>query len=69
MGDFSQIYNKASDRYDSTAVIRDSKLWGTKYIVLPNPMYGNWEHTLYPRGKQLSAMDKALIKISHIIGY
>ena len=21
--------------------------WGTKWIVLPNPMYGSWEHSLY----------------------
>jgi len=35
--------------------------WGTKWIMLPNPMYGGWEQALYryqrgiPRGEKLKA--------------
>ncbi len=69
MGDFDEIYKKGSSLYDSTAVWRDSQLWGTRFIVMPNPMYGTWEYTLFPRGKKLTDLDKAMIKINHIIGY
>ncbi len=69
MGDFDQIYKMGSKEYDSTALWRDSNLWGTRYIVMPNPMYGTWEHTLFPRGKKLTALDRALIKINHIKGF
>jgi 5'-nucleotidase (lipoprotein e(P4) family) len=38
-----------------------SDYWGTKWIMLPNPMYGSWEQALYgydrnlPRGEKLKA--------------
>ena len=69
MGDFDEVYNKASAKYDSTAIWRDSRLWGSRYIVMPNPMYGTWEYTLFPQGKKLTALDKAMIKIKNIVGF
>ncbi len=69
MGDFDEIYRKGSSQYDSSAVWKDSNLWGIRYIVMPNPMYGTWEYSLFPRGKTLTDKDKAEIKINHITGY
>lgn len=47
-------------------VEKNKGLFGTKYIALPNPVYGNWERALEtdyshsPAEKQLEARDKAL---------
>ena len=32
--------------------------WGTKWIVLPNPMYGSWERSLYGFDRQLSRSER-----------
>jgi 5'-nucleotidase (lipoprotein e(P4) family) len=50
--------NEAARRY--------SAYWGTKWIMLPNPMYGGWEDALYgydrtlPRGGKLKAKSEQL---------
>ena len=32
--------------------------WGTKWIVLPNPMYGSWERSLYGFDRSLSRSER-----------
>ena len=32
--------------------------WGTKWIVLPNPMYGSWERSLYRFDRSLSRSER-----------
>lgn len=39
---------------------RDQALFGDKYIVLPNPMYGDWENALYD--KLLSPTNKVWLR-------
>ena len=39
-----------------SAVERDKAKFGTRFIVLPNPMYGNWEDAIYDNNPQLSRM-------------
>ncbi|MRR23440.1 hypothetical protein EG830_10745 [bacterium] len=42
LADLGGNYEKRGGDYGFGAVDTDRKLFGTKYIVLPNPMYGNW---------------------------
>ncbi len=42
LADHSGLYEKRGSDYGFEAVDADRHLFGTKYIVLPNPMYGNW---------------------------
>lgn len=44
--DFNQLFDKASHEMRGTIVDQMRKEFGTRYIVLPNPMYGDWEYTL-----------------------
>ncbi len=46
LADHSGIYEKRGADHGFAAVDADRKLFGTRYIVLPNPMYGNWLNEL-----------------------
>jgi 5'-nucleotidase (lipoprotein e(P4) family) len=39
-----------------------SAYWGTKWIMLPNPMYGSWEQALYGYDRHLDRGDKLRLK-------
>ena len=47
LNDFSAIFADKSikERFQEVDQHRDS--WGTRFIVMPNPMYGEWEGTIY----------------------
>jgi len=40
--DFDEIYKERDQNYGKDLVAKDASLWGTKYIIIPNPMYGEW---------------------------
>ncbi|MDZ7633017.1 MAG: HAD family acid phosphatase [Bacteroidales bacterium] len=46
LADHSGLYEKRGPDHGFAAVDADKKLFGTRYIVLPNPMYGNWLNEL-----------------------
>lgn len=57
LSDFSNVFYR--ERKDTkTQVDLTQNLFGTKFIVLPNPMYGDWEKLLY-KGDKLNEADKA----------
>lgn len=59
LGDFAELFDEKPGDARSTLVDTKKSQWGKKFIVLPNPMYGDWEWALYnndrkitPRGKE-----------------
>ncbi|MCI0523262.1 MAG: 5'-nucleotidase, lipoprotein e(P4) family [Bacteroidales bacterium] len=46
LADHSGAYEKRGPDHGFAAVDADRRLFGTKYIVLPNPMYGTWLNDL-----------------------
>jgi 5'-nucleotidase (lipoprotein e(P4) family) len=42
LADISGVYEKRGSDFGFDAVDADRELFGTRYIVLPNPMYGTW---------------------------
>lgn len=40
--------------------------WGTRWILIPNPLYGNWERALYDYNFRLSRQEKINSKIRHL---
>ncbi|MDX9728115.1 MAG: 5'-nucleotidase, lipoprotein e(P4) family [Bacteroidales bacterium] len=46
LADLSGAYEKRGADFGFGTVDADRQLFGTKYIVLPNPMYGNWLNDL-----------------------
>jgi 5'-nucleotidase (lipoprotein e(P4) family) len=47
LDDFSDVFERRStaERFAETDKARE--LWGKRFIVLPNAMYGTWENAIY----------------------
>jgi len=60
LNDFAEVFEK-SKTVDSrlNAAERNKSAFGTRFIVLPNPMYGNWENAIYDYNFKLSEEQKA----------
>lgn len=58
LNDFADIFERKSiqERFDATDKFKNE--WGTKFIVLPNPMYGEWENALYEYKRSLTPDEK-----------
>ncbi|WP_421941377.1 5'-nucleotidase, lipoprotein e(P4) family [Pedobacter sp.] len=67
LSDFSNVfYREGKDTFEQ--VNGSQALFGTRYIVLPNPMYGDWEKPLY-QGEKLSEQDKARQRLERLKSY
>ncbi len=47
LGDFEQLFQGKSSRERNRLVDQDSNQFGRRFIMLPNPMYGEWEGATY----------------------
>jgi len=45
--DFDEIFKEREINLGFDNVAKNKDLFGTKYIMLPNPMYGEWEKAVY----------------------
>ncbi len=57
LNDFSNVFERKSVADRFAEVDRTRELFGGKYIVLPNAMYGDWESAIYEYGR-LSEIEK-----------
>jgi len=70
LSDFSSIFENSSTKERNTNADNSSALFGKKYIVLPNPMYGDWETKGIYEGKHdWSTQQKDSIRLKKIISY
>lgn len=52
LSDFSDLYYRKNDGKTAVEkVMANPDVFGSKFIVLPNPMYGDWETSLYKNNK------------------
>ena len=58
LDDLSNIYEKKSVADRFAEVDKTQAMFGQKFIVLPNAMYGTWENAIYDYGR-LSDIEKA----------
>lgn len=47
LADFSNLFEGKTPEERSAAVDEARRRFGTQFIVLPNPMYGDWENAIY----------------------
>lgn len=64
LGDFNNDFDNRTDNYAFESVDANKDMFGTKYIILPNPMYGTWE-----KGVLTGEGNKTEQRKSHIIGF
>ena len=69
LNDFAEIFEK-SKTIDSrlSAAEQNKKQFGSRFIVLPNPMYGAWEDAVYGEGR-LTDEQKAEKRKETLRGY
>jgi len=59
LGDFDSIFRGASVARRAGAADLLKNSWGDRFIVLPNPMYGDWEGAVYDGNWKLSPEEKS----------
>lgn len=69
LNDFKDVFEKKSiaERFQLTDEMEQE--WGKKFIVLPNPVYGEWENALYQYNFKLSPEEKQKILLDLLKGY
>jgi len=62
LNDFSSFFRHKSTT-ERNALVDDMKdNWGTKFILLPNPIYGDWEGAVYNYNWNLTPEEKSKIR-------
>ena len=51
LADFSKVFEGKTQEERATAVRDSQRRFGTQFIVLPNPMYGDWESAIYGKSR------------------
>lgn len=57
LGDFSRFFDHLSEYKRSTVTLTNANLFGNKFIVFPNVMYGSWEDVLYKTNKHANSLE------------
>ena len=60
LGDLDGIYEKRPDAPSFKNVDADKELFGTRYIILPNPMYGTWLSEILKTAEGCSLHEKLI---------
>jgi predicted secreted acid phosphatase len=60
------FYREGKDTKEQVNAMQN--LFGTRFIVLPNPMYGDWEKLLY-QGDKLNEVDRAKQRLDKLKTY
>jgi 5'-nucleotidase (lipoprotein e(P4) family) len=66
LNDFSKDFKTKSFKESYAAVEKNKALFGTKFIMLPNPTYGDWEGKLYDGNWGASAAEKDKMRKAHL---
>jgi len=70
LNDFAEVFeNSRTVDGRNESVERNKAQFGTRFIVLPNPMYGDWESAIYDYNFNLKDKEKAEKRKSALKGY
>ena len=70
LNDFSDVFeNSRTVESRAAAADRYQEEFGKRFIMLPNPMYGNWENAIYGYNFKLTEAEKAEQRRSLLKGY
>ncbi len=59
LADFSDVFEGKTTAERAAAVDAARQRFGTRFIILPNAMYGDWENAIYGYDSRLSEQEKA----------
>lgn len=69
LSDFSSAFDKKTQNERLKNVIENQKLFGKKFIILPNTGYGDWESALFQYNNKLSTEEKNKIYNNSVKGF
>lgn len=69
LNDFTSLFEKKTIAGRRTEVDLVQPDWGNKFIMLPNPMYGEWENALYNYDRNLTNEQKNALLLQRLVGY
>ncbi len=61
--DFDEIFKYKNNAARNDSVVKYKDLFGTEFIIFPNPMYGEWEKTIYKGDFSKSDTEKYKMRI------
>jgi 5'-nucleotidase (lipoprotein e(P4) family) len=66
LNDFAEAFEakSVSDRMNLTDQMKTE--FGNRFIVLPNPMYGDWESAMYDYNNSLTPVEKSKARLDHL---
>lgn len=69
LSDFSSVFDKKPQNERDNQTRNNSAMFGSKFIVLPNTMYGDWEGALYNYQHALPVKQKDSVVVSGLKNY
>ena len=69
LNDFDDVFAGRPIRDRLAAADTHRENFGREFILLPNPMYGEWENALYDYDMELSPVGKQRMRMKHLEGY
>ena len=66
LADFSSLYDKKPMEERNQLTRQIANEFGNRFIILPNPVYGDWETSLYRYNSQLTLAQKDSILRKHV---
>ncbi|MFY0252324.1 5'-nucleotidase, lipoprotein e(P4) family [Chitinophaga sp. 30R24] len=69
LSDFSAIFDKQPYEARNAAALQAAPNYGARFILLPNPMYGDWEGALYNYQYKLTTAQKDSMLQSRLRNY
>jgi 5'-nucleotidase (lipoprotein e(P4) family) len=69
LGDFSALFDKKTMDERTKNVQQNATEFGKRFIVLPNPNYGDWENSLYQYNYKLTPTQKDSVIKSNLKSY
>lgn len=66
LNDLSEIFETREDGWGTKLVDRYKDEFGNRFIVLPNPMYGDWEKNIF-NSKDLSEDEKRILRLKALL--
>ena len=64
LSDFSDLFDRKSTEERLLSVQQLSTQFGNRFIILPNPVYGDWENSIYQYKQLTTAQRDSAIRIS-----
>lgn len=69
LSDFSAVFDKKDEAGRQQGVTDNAGLFGTKFIILPNTGYGDWESAIFDYDYKRTQRQKDSIYLSKLKGY